>query len=95
MSGELLVLRREGALWGVRGEAVAGVEPTATGVRLRLTGGGELVADGIEGLARGTALRTVPAAVRRRLPLAVEGLALWERRPLAVLALDPAAEARR
>jgi hypothetical protein len=88
MSAELLVLRRDGALWGVRGDAVTGIDPVAAGVRLHLAGGGELDADAVEGLAHGATLRGVPLAVRRRLPVALEGLALWEHRPLAVLAVS-------
>ncbi|MCL4839356.1 MAG: hypothetical protein KJ058_15485 [Thermoanaerobaculia bacterium] len=92
MSPDLLLLRQGGAgelLVGVPAGAVAGLARTADGVRLALAGGGAVAAREVVELARGVAVRPLPALLRGRLPAplaAAAGLALWRSEPLVVLA---------
>jgi hypothetical protein len=85
VSAELVLVRRGGALWGIRTEEVAAVEGRGGRVSLRLAAGGELPADGVVALAHGVAVHAQPESVRRRLPSGVAGLALWHAEPVAVL----------
>lgn len=89
MSAErLLVVRREGALWGYPAALVEGVESTGgAAVRVRFADGGELGADSVVAIAERLAVRRAPAAILRRMAVPVRGFALW--RDEAVLVADP------
>jgi hypothetical protein len=80
-----LVLRSDGALWGLPAEAVAAVEQRERGLVVRLARGGELAADAVVALADGLAVRPLAAPVRRRLPAGARGLALLGGEPLVVV----------
>lgn len=89
MSAErLLVVRREGALWGYPAALVEGVESTGgAAVRVRFADGGELGADSVVAIAERLAVRPASAAIARRMSVAVRGFALWNEE--AVLIADP------
>ena len=93
MSPDLLLVRDGELLLGVPAAAVTALERTAAGVRLALAGGGEVAAREVVELARGVAVRRVPAALRGRLPAGTAGLALWRCEPVVVLAAPGAGEA--
>jgi len=87
MSGAHVILRRGDLLWGLPADGVRGVEPLdrgASGVRVRLTGGGDWSADEVVTLAAGLEVRRPPRVVARRLPAGVSGLALLAGRPVVV-----------
>jgi hypothetical protein len=95
MSPDLLLLRNGeigelgNLLVGVPAGAVASLERTAHGVRLALAEGGEVAAREVVELARGVAVRPLPAVLRGRLPALLAGaagLALWRSEPVVVLA---------
>jgi len=91
VSPDLLLLRDGEILVGVPAGAVTGVERTGQGVRLALAGGGEVAAREVVDLARGVAVRPLPAVLRGRLPAlpaqlaGAAGLALWRSEPVVVL----------
>jgi hypothetical protein len=85
VSAAVLVVRRAGSLWAVPAAAVAGIERGERGVEVRLTGGGRLDAESVVALAAGVAVRPCSAALRRRLPDGVAGLALYRREPVMVV----------
>jgi hypothetical protein len=90
VSPELVVVRRAGALWGVPAAAVAAIERGPEGVTVRLAGGRELGAEAVVGLSGEVSVRGLAPPVRRRLPPAVAGLALWNSEPVAVLGVAAA-----
>jgi hypothetical protein len=84
----LLVVRREGALWGYPAALVEAVQSTGgAAVRVRFADGGELGADSVVAIAERLAVRRAPAAVLRRMAVPVRGFALWQDE--AVLVADP------
>jgi hypothetical protein len=85
MSGSWVVVRRAGALWGLRASSVAGVEGGGGRLRIRLAAGGELEAEAVVGLADRLEVRRTPSAARRLLPDGVGGLALHRGQPLLIL----------
>jgi hypothetical protein len=89
VNGErLLVVRREGALWGYPAALVEGVESSGgAAVRVRFADGGVLGADAVVAIAERLAVRRAPAAVTRRMAVPVRGFALWNEE--AVLVADP------
>lgn len=90
MSGSWIVIRRAGALWGVRASSVAAVVGGGERLCVRLAAGGELEVEAIVGLADRLEVRRAPSAARRLLPDGVAGLALHRGEPLLILD-DPGA----
>jgi len=94
VSGSWVVIRRAGALWGVRASSVAAVEGGGERLCVRLAAGGELEVEAIVGLADRLEVRRAPSAARRLLPDGVAGLALHRGEPLLILD-EPSAAGRR
>jgi hypothetical protein len=85
MSGGMVVVRRDGSLWGVPAETVAAVEKVDDGLAVRLVSGDAVAAEAVVGLAAGARIHSLSTAVRRRLPVGAVGLALWNAEPVVVL----------
>lgn len=94
MSGGWVVIRRGGALWGVRASSVTAVEGSGERLRIRLAAGGELDAEAVLGLADRLEVRRAPGAALRLLPEGVAGLALHRGEPLLILDERPTRGAR-
>lgn len=95
MSGAWIVVRRQGALWGLPAAAVVAVERGGERLRVRLTRGGEIDAESVLALTDRLEIRRVPKPVRGRVPAGTRGLALHAGEPLLVLGDDAGVEAGR
>lgn len=84
MSRAHVIVRRSGVLWGLPASGVEGVERHAGGIRVRLSGGGEWLAEAVVTLAADLEVRRPPASVARRLPAGAAGLALLGGQPVVV-----------
>ncbi len=85
MSGGFFLLRRSGSLWAAPESAVAGIERTARGVRLRLVEGGALEADQVSAVDRDLPVRALGAVMRAWWNQPVRGLAVYRGEPCVVI----------
>ena len=94
MTGGFLIVRRDGALWGLPAEHVSGIERVEKvtespaevgGFELRLTGGGRLAVDAVLTLAADLVVRPLSARLRSHLPAGSTGLAILAGEPLVLM----------
>lgn len=92
MTGGFLVVRRNGTLWGLPAEAVAGIERVVNAPRdtqayqVRLADGGSLAVEAVLTLAEELPVRPLSTLLRRFLPPGSSGLALHGGEPILLLA---------
>ena len=81
-----LLLRREGALWGVRRSALRQIgQAHGDDHLLFLANGGTLAVDEILGLAARLDPHPLPRCARPFLDAAIGNLAIWQQQPVALL----------
>jgi hypothetical protein len=91
VSGGFLIVRRDGALWGLPAEQVSGiervgsVEPATSGLDLLLAGGGRLAVESVVTLAGDLAVQPLSDRLRRFLPAGSSGLAMHAGEPIVLM----------
>lgn len=91
MSGGFLIVRRDGALWGLPAEQVSAiekvgsVEPATSGLDLLLAGGGRLAVESVVTLAGDLAVQPLSDRLRRFLPAGSSGLAMHAGEPIVLM----------
>lgn len=91
MNGGFLIVRREGALWGLPAEQVSGIErvereePARSGLDLLLADGGRLAVESVLTLAGDLAVQPLSARLRRFLPAGSNGLAMHAGEPVVLM----------
>lgn len=101
MTGGFLIVRRDGALWGLPAEQVLSIarvesvaaqigdvpapSPAARGIELRLAGGGCLAVDAVLTLAGDLRIRPLSARLRRFLPQESSALAMLAGEPMVLM----------
>lgn len=94
MTGGFLIVRRDGALWGLPAEQVSSierverVEPATSGLDLLLAGGGRLAVESVLTLAGNLAVQPLSARLRRFLPAGSTGLAMLAGEPIVLMARE-------
>lgn len=91
MTGGYLIVRRDGALWGLPADDVATIERGAgarvgEALEVRLAGGRRLVVDAVLRLAGELEARPLSARLRAFLPSEAAGLAMLGGEPLVLMA---------
>lgn len=91
MTGGFLIVRRDGALWGLPAEQVSAIErvervaPAKSGLDLLLAGGGRLAVESVLTLAGNLAVQPLSARLRRFLPAGSSGLAMHAGEPIVLM----------
>lgn len=94
MTGGFLIVRRDGALWGLpagqvssieKVERVERAEPATSGLDLLLADGGRLAVESVLTLAADLAVQPLSARLRRFLPAGSTGLAMLAGEPIVLM----------
>ncbi len=99
MTGGFLIVRRDGALWGLPADQVAGIERTAGApagrpaggsgdLEVCFAGGRRLAVDSVLTLDGDLTARPLSHRIRRFLPPGAAGLALFAGEPLVILSRE-------
>ena len=91
MTGGFLIVRRDGALWGLPAGQVSGIErveraeSATSGLDLLLADGGRLGVESVLTLAADLAVQPLSARLRRFLPAGSTGLAMLAGEPIVLM----------
>ena len=91
MTGGFLIVRRDGALWGLPAGQVSGIErveraePATSGLDLLLADGGRLAVESVLTLAADLAVQPLSARLRHFLPAGSTGLAMLAGEPIVLM----------